>query len=48
MRKNFTGAIELINQALVAFPNYVPSLIEKMKLQLALKNWEECIDTAQR
>ena len=48
MRRNFSGALELVNQAVVAFPNYLPSLIEKMKLQLALRNWEECVDAAHR
>ena len=48
MRRNFSGALELVNQAVVIFPNYLPSLIEKMKLQLALRNWEECVDAARR
>lgn len=48
MRRNFSGALELINQAVVAYPKLVPAIIEKMKILLALQNWEEAVDVAQR
>nr|XP_006812059.1 PREDICTED: tetratricopeptide repeat protein 21B-like [Saccoglossus kowalevskii] len=48
LRHNYTGALELINQAVVAYPGFMPALIEKMRLQLALQDWEQTMETAQR
>ena len=48
MRKHFGGSLDLINQAIVSFPNFLPALIEKMKVQLALQDWEQTVETAQR
>ena len=48
MRRNFTGALELINQAVVSYHNFVPALIEKMKIQLALQDWEQTREVADR
>ncbi|XP_066301202.1 tetratricopeptide repeat protein 21B-like [Branchiostoma lanceolatum] len=48
MRHNYTGALEVVNQAIVAFPSFLPALVEKMRLQLALQDWEQTIETAQR
>ena len=39
MRHNYSGALELINQAVVSYPGFMPALIEKMRLQLALQDW---------
>lgn len=47
-RRNFSSALDLISQAVVAYPNFLPALIEKMKVQLALQDWEQTIETAQR
>lgn len=47
-RHNFTGALEQINQLIVTFPGFLPALIEKMKLQLNLQDWDQAIETAQR
>ncbi|XP_061174848.1 tetratricopeptide repeat protein 21B-like isoform X2 [Saccostrea echinata] len=47
-RHNFTGALELINQLIVTYPGFMPALIEKMKLQLNLQDWDQAIETAQR
>ena len=35
-------------QAVVAFPNFLPALIEKMKIQMALQDWEQTVETAHR
>ena len=35
-------------QAVVAFPNFLPALIEKMKVQMALQDWEQTVETAHR
>ena len=48
MRRNFSGAMDLISQAVVAYPNFLPALIEKMKVQLALQDWEQTVETAHR
>ncbi|XP_048728803.1 tetratricopeptide repeat protein 21B-like isoform X2 [Ostrea edulis] len=48
MRHNFTGALELINQLIVTYSGFMPALIEKMKLQLNLQDWDQAIETAQR
>ncbi|CAD5116982.1 DgyrCDS5817 [Dimorphilus gyrociliatus] len=47
-RKNYSGAIELINQIVVSVPKMVAALVEKMKLQLSLQDWDLAIDVAQR
>lgn len=33
---------------IVLQPNFIPAFIEKMKLQVALKDWEQAVDTAGR
>ena len=47
-RHNFSGALELINKAIITFPELIPALIEKMKIQLELQDWEQMADTAIR
>ena len=76
MRRNFSGALELINQVnfrnfafsgrlvMLCFAHFdeaftgtfyfsagcgfVPALIEKMKIQMALQDWEQTVETAHR
>ena len=48
LHRNFTTALELINQVVVSFPNFLPGLLEKMKVQLALQDWDLTLETAQR
>ncbi|XP_063424970.1 tetratricopeptide repeat protein 21B-like [Mytilus trossulus] len=48
MRHNFTGALDLVNQVIVNYPAFLPALVEKMRLQLALQDWDQSIETAQR
>ena len=47
-RRNFSGALELVNQLIVAYSGFVPGVIEKMKVLLALQNWDEALDAANR
>ena len=47
-RRNFSGALENINQAVVSYPGFLPALVEKMKIQLATQNWEQTTETAHR
>ncbi|KAM9549015.1 tetratricopeptide repeat protein 21B isoform 2-T2 [Guaruba guarouba] len=48
VRQNFSGALETVNQIIANFPNFVPAFIKKMKLQLALQDWEQAVETAHR
>lgn len=45
---SFIAGVEQLNQAVVMFPRFLPALIEKMRLQACLKDWEQVIDTAFR
>ncbi|XP_069686948.1 tetratricopeptide repeat protein 21B-like [Periplaneta americana] len=48
LQKDYDGAISLLNQLVVRFPSFVPPLVEKMKNQLALLDWDQTIETANR
>ena len=48
LRLNFSGALDLLNQVIVNGPTFLPGLIEKMKMQLALQDWEQALDCANR
>ncbi|EDO49516.1 predicted protein, partial [Nematostella vectensis] len=48
LKNNFSGALDTVNQAVVAYPECIPALIEKMRLQLALQDWDQTLETAQR
>uniref|UniRef100_A0A8C5R7T2 Tetratricopeptide repeat domain 21B n=1 Tax=Leptobrachium leishanense TaxID=445787 RepID=A0A8C5R7T2_9ANUR len=48
IRQNYSGALECVNRILVTCPDFTPALIKKMKLQLALQDWEQTVDTALR
>lgn len=48
MRQNYSGALETVNQIIMNFPSFLPAFIKKMKLQLALKDWDQVVETAQR
>ncbi|XP_064019914.1 tetratricopeptide repeat protein 21B isoform X2 [Pogoniulus pusillus] len=48
VRQNYSGALETANQIIANFPNFIPALIKKMKLQLALQDWEQAVETAHR
>ena len=47
-RYNFTHALEVLNQIVAGYPGFLPGLVEKMKVQLALQDWEQAVETAQR
>ncbi|KAH9507420.1 Tetratricopeptide repeat protein 21B [Bulinus truncatus] len=48
LKHNYSGALELVNQVVVSQPNFLPAFIEKMRLQLALQDWDQTLETAQR
>ena len=47
-KHNYGGALEAVNQIIVQNNNFIPGLIEKMRLQLCLQDWEATIETSQR
>ncbi|XP_073401888.1 tetratricopeptide repeat protein 21B-like isoform X3 [Dendrobates tinctorius] len=48
LRQNYSGALEVVNKILASHPSFTPALIKKMSLQLALKDWEQTVETALR
>jgi len=47
-QRTYGLALDLMNQAVVMVSDYLPAVIEKMRLQLAMNDWEQVFDTAQR
>jgi tetratricopeptide repeat protein 21B len=47
-RHNFSHSLELASQAVAAHPRFLPPLVEKMRIQLALQDWDQAAETAQR
>uniref|UniRef100_A0A8D0G2E5 Tetratricopeptide repeat domain 21A n=1 Tax=Sphenodon punctatus TaxID=8508 RepID=A0A8D0G2E5_SPHPU len=43
-QQNYSGALEVANQIIVLFPDFVQALILKMRLLLAKQDWEQSID----
>ncbi|KAM8933514.1 LOW QUALITY PROTEIN: tetratricopeptide repeat protein 21B [Pelodytes ibericus] len=48
LRQNYSGALESVNRIIMTDPCFVPALVKKMKLQLALQDWEQTVETALR
>uniref|UniRef100_A0A8C3VMN8 Tetratricopeptide repeat protein 21B n=1 Tax=Catagonus wagneri TaxID=51154 RepID=A0A8C3VMN8_9CETA len=48
MRQNYSGALETMNQIIMNFPSFLPAFVKKMKLQLAMQDWDQAVETAQR
>lgn len=48
LHQNYGLALDLMNQAVVMVSNFLPAIIEKMRLQLAMQDWEQVVDSAQR
>ena len=44
----FDEAIELLNQLIVVYQNFTPPLVEKMKVQLCLQDWDQADETVNR
>jgi len=47
-QQNYGLALDLMNQAIVLVSDFLPAIIEKMRLQLAMNDWEQVVDTAHR
>ena len=37
LRGNFSGALEVINHTVVTFPSFIPALVVKMRIQMAMQ-----------
>uniref|UniRef100_A0A8C6XU84 Tetratricopeptide repeat domain 21A n=1 Tax=Naja naja TaxID=35670 RepID=A0A8C6XU84_NAJNA len=48
VHQNYSGALEIISQLVVAFPFFVPALVTKMKLHLAMQDWEQSVEESKR
>ncbi|XP_068092032.1 tetratricopeptide repeat protein 21A isoform X2 [Hyperolius riggenbachi] len=48
MQKNYSGALDLINQIIIGSPKFITALILKMKYVLAQQDWDQAHETAQR
>lgn len=48
MRSNFSQALEYVNRILATRSDYLPAVLENMKLQLCMQDWEQCEEVAQR
>ncbi|KAM4028837.1 tetratricopeptide repeat protein 21A isoform 2-T2 [Anomaloglossus baeobatrachus] len=48
MQKNYSGALEMINQTIVSFPKFTAALTLKMKYVLAMQDWDQSLEIAQR
>jgi len=46
--KKFSPAMESTNQVIVSFPDFVPAHAERMRCYLALLNWDQMLDSANR
>jgi hypothetical protein len=47
-RSNFSQALEYVNHILATKSDYIPAILENMKLQLCMQNWEQCEDVTAR
>lgn len=47
-RHNFSHALEQANLAVASYPKFLPALVEKMRVLLALQDWDQAVETAQR
>ncbi|XP_028966731.1 tetratricopeptide repeat protein 21B-like [Galendromus occidentalis] len=41
-------ALDVVNQGVVSFPGNLPSILEKMKVHMAMGDWEQVVDTSNR
>ncbi|XP_054978983.1 tetratricopeptide repeat protein 21B [Sorex araneus] len=48
MSQIYSGALETVNKIIMNFPSFLPAYVKKMKLQLALQDWDQTVETAQR
>jgi tetratricopeptide repeat protein 21B len=44
----YTQALDTVNRILVSNSSYKCAIVEKMKLQLCIQEWDQCLEVAQR
>lgn len=47
-RQKETYALNIINQIIVSYPDFIPALVLKMNIFMALRNWEHTAEVAER
>lgn len=47
-RLTFSGALKTLNQTILSYQEFLPPFLDKMKVQIALQEWEQAVETAQR
>ncbi|XP_071778511.2 tetratricopeptide repeat protein 21B-like [Centroberyx gerrardi] len=45
-KQNFSGSLEIVNQIIISHPTFLPGLLMKMNLFLALQDWEQAVESA--
>ncbi|XP_073437605.1 tetratricopeptide repeat protein 21A isoform X3 [Dendrobates tinctorius] len=48
MQKNYSGALDMINQTIVSYPKFTAALVLKMKYVIAMQDWDQSLEIAQR
>ncbi|XP_056375625.1 tetratricopeptide repeat protein 21A isoform X2 [Hyla sarda] len=48
MQKNYSGALDVINQTIISFPKFKAALTLKMEYVLAMQDWDQSLEIAQR
>ncbi|KAK2497899.1 hypothetical protein MC885_006116 [Smutsia gigantea] len=48
MQKNYSGALEVVNHIAAVSRSFVPALVLKMRLFLALQDWEQTVELGHR
>ncbi|XP_020661983.3 tetratricopeptide repeat protein 21A [Pogona vitticeps] len=47
-QQNYSGALLIISQLVVTLPFFTPALVTKMRLHLALQDWEQSVEESNR
>ena len=48
MQKDYKNMVEYLNDLLVKAPRFVPGLVEKLKAQVLIGNWDDIVESVQR
>ncbi|XP_063003515.1 tetratricopeptide repeat protein 21A [Elgaria multicarinata webbii] len=47
-QQNYSGALGIVSQLVVSFPFFMPAIVTKMRLHLALQDWEQSVEESKR
>ncbi|KAM4605930.1 tetratricopeptide repeat protein 21B-like [Polymixia lowei] len=45
-KQNFSESLEFVNRIIISHPDFLPALLMKMKVFLALQDWEQAVESA--